>query len=531
MKHARWIYLLVITLLTWNCANAQTEIDEQAIKFSQLLRMVNRYYVDTTNVEQLTSTAIVRLLEALDPHSHYLSREEVREANEPLDGGFFGIGIQFNIANDTLIVVDVINGGPSEKVGLLAGDRIVTIDGENVVGIKLTNAGVRARLKGEKNTIVRVTVNRRGEVIDFNIRRGMIPIHRIDAAYALTPSVGYIRLARFAATTVQEFEKAVRELQEGGMKDLVIDLQDNQGGYMEAAIALADHLLDARRLIVYTVGRDARASDSFYSTSVGLFQQGRVVILQDESSASASEILAGALQDWDRGLVVGRRSFGKGLVQRPFPLQDGSVVRLTVAHYYTPSGRNIQKSYEKGARNYRAELLDRYSAGELFSKDSIHLADTTRYFTKEQHRVVHGGGGIVPDIFVPLDTSANYSYYNTLVARGVIRDQVFRHVDRDRETLQARYPTFQRFKENYEVSEAMIREIVAKGEEQGVKRDEKALAHVLPEMKRVLKALVAGDLWSTTEYYKVINEHNTLLQAALAALQDVQYETLLRGKP
>ncbi|MDR0765684.1 MAG: S41 family peptidase, partial [Odoribacteraceae bacterium] len=383
MRNTRWIHILWVSLLTWNSATAQKEIDGQAMKFGQLLGIVQHFHVDTVNVERLTAIAITRLLEELDPHSTYLSREEVQEANEPLEGGFSGIGIQFNISNDTLVVVDVIPGGPSEQVGLRAGDRVITVDGENIAGTGITNAGVRARLKGEKNTLVKVGVSRARQYIEFNIKRGMIPIHSIDAAYMVTPSTGYIRVARFAATTANEFEQAVGRLREEGMKDLVIDLQDNRGGYMGAAIEIADHLLDARRLIVYTSGRDARANESFYSTPAGIFQDGRVVILQDESSASASEILAGAVQDWDRGIVAGRRSFGKGLVQRTFALRDGAVIRLTVAHYYTPSGRDIQKSYAKGVNRYRAELLDRLSGGELFSPDSIHLADTTRYFTKE----------------------------------------------------------------------------------------------------------------------------------------------------
>ncbi|MDR2415020.1 MAG: S41 family peptidase [Odoribacteraceae bacterium] len=527
----RWIYLLGVTLLAWNSVIAQRKIDEQVIKFSQLLKIVDRFHVDTADAERLTATAIIRLLEELDPHSVYLSREEVREANEPLEGGFFGIGIQFNISNDTLVVVDVIPGGPSERVGLLAGDRIATIDGENVIGIGLTNASVRARLKGEENTLVKVGAIRAGQIIEFNIKRGMIPIYSVDAAYMVAPSTGYIRVTRFAATTVEEFEKAIKELQKEGMKDLIVDLQDNHGGYMGAAIKMADHLFDAQRQIVYTRGREARTNESFYSTAPGIFQNGRVVILQNESSASASEILAGAVQDWDRGLIVGRRSFGKGLVQRPFSLQDGSVVRLTVAHYYTPSGRNIQKSYEGGANRYRSELLDRYSGGEMFSIDSIHFADTTRYFTKKQHRVVHGGGGIVPDLFVPLDTSLNYKYLNLLMAKGIIHDQVFLHVDRDRESLRACYPDFARFEKEYEVSPGMIHDIVAKGEEQGVKKDEKSLALVLPELKRILKALVARDLWDINEYYKIMNQTNTSLHVAIEALQDGRYEALLKEKP
>jgi carboxyl-terminal processing protease len=406
----------------------------------------------------------------------------------------------------------------------------VTIDGENVTGIGLTNAGVRKRLKGEANSIVKVGVWRERQLIDFNIKRGMIPIHSVDASYMLTPRIGYIRVARFAATTAREFEQAVRQLQQEGLEDLIIDLQENHGGYMGAVIEISNHLLDSRRLIVYTDGRDARANESYYSTPDGLFQQGRVVVLQDENSASASEILAGAVQDWDRGLVVGRRSFGKGLVQRQLPLQDGSMVRLTIAHYYTPSGRNIQKSYGKGEEDYRMELYDRYLHGEMFSMDSIHVADTTRYYTKERHRLVHGGGGIIPDLFVPVDTSVKYGYLNLLAAKGVIMDYEFNHVNRHREALKSLYPTFQQFQKGFEVTAGMIREIVEKGEEQGIERNEKALVPLLPELKRHVKALIARDLWGTNEYYRIVNEANTSLHVAIKALQDGSYEKVLKGE-
>ncbi|MDR1274000.1 MAG: S41 family peptidase, partial [Odoribacteraceae bacterium] len=510
MKSVRRIIMLSTICLAGSGAMAQPGIEQQTIKYNQLLRMVNRFYVDSVDVARLTEVAIVRLLEELDPHSVYLSREEVREANEPLEGGFFGIGIQFNISNDTLMVADVVPGGPSERVGLRAGDRIVTIDGENVAGIGLTTTGVKKRLKGEENSLVKVGVSRARQRVDFNIKRGRIPIHSVDASYMLTPKTGYLRVARFAATTAKEFEEAVKKLQAEGLEDLIIDLQDNPGGYMGAAIELAEHLLDARRLIVYTSGKDAAASESYYSTPNGLFQHGRVVILQDESSASASEILAGAVQDWDRGLIVGRRSFGKGLVQRPLPLQDGSMIRLTIAHYYTPSGRSIQKPYRKGD-DYRAELYARYHNGEMFSPDSIRVVDTTRYFTKETRRLVRGGGGIVPDLFVPIDTTIKYHYLNLLVAAGVLLDYEFSHVDRHRASLQERYPDFRHFREEYEVTDEMIREIVAKGEEQGVTRDERALAPVIPELKRYLKALIARDLWGINEYYKLVNENNAPL--------------------
>ena len=348
---------LLIACLSWENADAQRkprEVQEQAIKYQRLMQMIDAAYVDTVNLKKLTEDAIVKVLADLDPHSVYISKEEVEEANEPLDGGFFGIGIQFNVLNDTLLVVDVVAGGPSEKVGLLAGDRIIAVDGENIAGIGISNTDVRKRLKGEKGSIVKVKVKRGGEIIDFNITRDMIPIYSVDASYMIDKNIGYIKIARFAATTVEEFEKAVKELKAQGMKDLIIDLQGNGGGYMGAAIGLADHLLDGEKLIVYTDSPAfGRMGES--STPAGLFQDGRVVVLIDGNSASASEIVSGAVQDWDRGLIVGRRSFGKGLVQRQFPLTDGSMVRLTVSHYFTPSGRCIQKPYK--GKDYQAEVL------------------------------------------------------------------------------------------------------------------------------------------------------------------------------
>lgn len=527
----RNFYLVIILMLA--CVANQNVmgqrgrdgIDQQAVKFGYLLRLVNEFYVDTVNPYKLTETAIVKMLEELDPHSVYLTQEEVREANEPLEGGFFGIGIQFNILRDTLMVVDVIAGGPSEKVGLQAGDRILSIDDKDVVGIGLTNTEVRKRLKGEKGTLVKVNVLRAKDRIDFNIIRDMIPINSVDAAYMIDRTTGYIKIARFAATTLQEFEESLRKLLREGMKDLVIDLQGNGGGYLGAAVSIADHLLSSNKMIVYTDGRNGRM-DELASTSSGLFQKGRVVILQDGFSASASEILAGAVQDWDRGLIVGRRSFGKGLVQRQIPLSDGSMVRLTISHYFTPSGRNIQKPYK--GEDYQAEIFGRYSSGEMFSLDSIHVTDTTRYFTKEKHRTVYGGGGIIPDIFVSVDTTINYLYFNQLLAKNIINEYEMNYLDKNRNSLKQRYPDFNSFRLQFEVTDAMIDEITRQGEAQGIKREDEKLSPLLPEIKRYVKSLIARDLWGMNELYMISNEENTVLQSALEALKDGTYDKLLQ---
>ncbi len=381
----------------------ENQVREQSVKYQRLMALIDAFYVDTVNLHRLTEDAIIKVLADLDPHSVYISKEEVDEMNEPLEGGFFGIGIQFTILRDTLVVVDVVAGGPSEKVGLQAGDRIVVVEGEEIAGKKLSNTEVRKRLKGEKGTPVNIKVLRGNELMDFRIIRDKIPIYSVDASYMLDKTTGYIKISRFAATTVEEFEKAVKELQEQGMKDLVLDLQGNGGGYMGAAIGICEHLLSRNKMIVYTEGLSSGRREE-HSVHTGMLQEGRVVVLIDYNSASASEIVSGAIHDWDRGLLVGQRSFGKGLVQRQYPLTDGSMIRLTTAHYYTPSGRCIQKPYEKGEEAYREEVYSRFRNGELLNADSIMVNDTLKYETKIKHRPVYGGcvcsGGYDYKLFV-----------------------------------------------------------------------------------------------------------------------------------
>ena len=528
--------ILILGLVLWmaglhtetiTAQNRVNQVREQSIKYQRLMALIDAFYVDTVNLQKLTEDAIVKVLADLDPHSVYISKEEVEEMNEPLDGGFFGIGIQFTILRDTLTVVDVVAGGPSEKVGLHASDRIVAIDGENVAGKKISNTEVRKRLKGEKGTPVNVTVLRGRELMDFRIIRDMIPIYSIDATYMLDKTTGYIKISRFAATTIKEFEDALKKLQEQGMKDLVLDLQGNGGGYMGAAIGISDHLLNGNKLVVYTEGLSSGRRDE-YSTPVGLFQDGRVVVLIDGNSASASEIVSGAIQDWDRGVLVGRRSFGKGLVQRPFPLTDGSVIRLTTAHYYTPSGRCIQKPYTAGEDEYRAELYNRYRSGELLSADSIVVNDSLKYYTKVKHRPVYGGGGIIPDVFVPVDTNLNYMYLSRLVASNAIGEYIVNYVDKNREKLKRQYAEFDKYNREFVVTDAMIEEIVKAGEKAGVKRDDKLLTPVLPSMKLQIKALIARDIWDMNEMYQILNTENDILKKGLEALKDGSYDKILK---
>lgn len=512
---------------TVTAQNSPNQVRDESIKYQRLMALVDAFYVDTVNLHRLTEDAIVKVLADLDPHSMYISREEADEMNEPLEGGFFGIGIQFTILHDTLTVVSVVPGGPSEKVGLCAGDRIVEVDGDAFVGRKLTNVEVRRRLKGGKGTAVEVKVCRGRELLDFRIIRDKIPIYSVNASYMLDGSIGYIKISRFAATTVEEFETAVRELQGAGMKDLILDLQGNGGGYMGAPIGISDNFFDAGKLIVYTEGLSSGRRDE-YATSAGLLKNGRVVVLIDGNSASASEIVAGVIQDWDRGLVVGRRSFGKGLVQRAFPLTDGSMVYLTTAHYYTPSGRCIQKSYANGEEEYRAELYNRYLNGELLNADSIVVNDSLRFYTRFKHRVVYGGGGIIPDVFVSVDTSVNYIYLNRLSAKNVIDGYMNDYVDKNRVPLKRQYPDFSLFNREYQVNDTIITALVKAGEKAGVKKDEKSLVQVLPVLKRHLKSYIARDLWGMNEMYMILNEGNDILKKGLETLKDGTYEKKLQ---
>lgn len=500
------------------------QVKEQGQKYQRLMALIDAFYVDTVNLSKLTEDAVIKVLADLDPHSVYISKEEVDEMNEPLEGGFFGIGIQFTLLHDTLMVVSIVPGGPSEKVGLLAGDRIVSVNGENIAGKKISNTDVRKRLKGEKGTVVNVGVLRKNDKMDFRIVRDKIPIYSIDAAYMLDKTTGYIKLSRFAATTIEEFEEAVKKLQAQGMKDMILDLQGNGGGYMGAAVGISDNLLGDKKMIVYTEGLASGRREE-YSTNGGLFKDGRVVILIDGNSASASEIVSGAVQDWDRGLIVGRRSFAKGLVQRPFPLTDGSMVRLTTAHYYTPSGRCIQKPYK--GKNYQSELYSRYETGELLSADSIAVNDSLKFSTLIKKRPVYGGGGIIPDVFVPIDTNINYRYFNYLIAKNVLGEYIINYIDRHREQLKKDYPDFKKFKSDFVVSDDMIAEIVKAGEKAGVKKDEKALTVLLPAMKLNIKALIARDLWDMGEMYQVMNEENEVLKKGLQTLKDGTYGKIL----
>ena len=461
------------------------------------------------------------MLEKLDPHSSYLTAKEVKQANEPLQGNFEGIGVQFNMVEDTLLVIQPVTNGPSEKVGILAGDRIVKVNDTIIAGVKMAKEEIMRRLRGPKGTKVTMGIVRRGiaDTLQFTVVRDKIPVKSIDASYMIRPGVGYIRIGSFGATTHDEFCECLKKLQQQGMQSLVLDLQENGGGYLHAAVQIASEFLQEDDLIVYTEGRQAQRAE-YRAKGGGLFTQGKVIVLVDSYTASAAEIVSGAIQDHDRGLVVGRRTFGKGLVQRPIDLPDGSMIRLTIAHYYTPSGRCIQKPYEKGnQRDYAMDVYNRLKSGELMSADSVHFADSLKYYTLKEHRLVYGGGGIMPDHFVPLDTTRYTRFHRELSAKGIIINANLHYVDQHRKSLQQEYKTFDDFRQRFEIPQQVIDNILAEGEKQNIRpKDEDEQQRTLPYLRLQLKALVARDLWEMNEYFAIINETNDIAKEALKHL-------------
>ncbi len=516
---------LLFACLTLSPLTSQGQGDvsaqEAAQKFGTLMRYVDQLYVDSVNVHDLTELAIVKMLEDLDPHSVYFSAEELKEADEPLNGNFEGIGVQFNIFKDTIMVVSPISGGPSERLGIRAGDRIVQVDGENAAGIGITNRDVMKLLKGPKGTVVQVGVKREGEseLLEFDIVRDKIPIYSIDAVHMVDNKIGYIKVSRFAKTTMDEFREAILTLQDQGMKDLILDLQGNGGGMLRTAIDMSDELLSGDKLLVYTEGRAFEREDTFAEYK-GLFEKGRLVVLIDEASASASEIVSGAVQDWDRGLVMGRRSFGKGLVQRPMRLPDGSAVRLTVQKYYTPSGRCIQKPYDDGVEAYRKEKFERYERGELLSLDSLDLPDSLMYKTRIQEREVYGGGGILPDIFVPLDTTLNSATFSRILRKGLCSKYALEQVDANRASWEARHLDEDDFVARMAFSDEEMADFQAFVEKEGVEIDETEWARSLPAIELRLKAFYGRNIYESKTFYRVIGGLNEALLEAVRVLND-----------
>ena len=504
-------------------------LNENTFKFSTMLSLIEDHYVDSADLNVLTEKAIVEVLHSLDPHSTYISAKDVKEMNEPLAGNFEGIGIQFNLLHDSIVIIEPIKNGPSEKVGLRAGDRIVTIDNEKVAGIKITTTGVRKRLMGPKGTKVDVGIFRSGEKDSksYTIIRDKIPINSLDAAYMLNNETGYIKLNKFAATTEKEFLDGLMKFQGTSLKNLVIDLRGNPGGYMLAAVAIANQFLEGQKLVVYMKGRKI-PREEYKSTGRGILQKAKLVLLVDEGSASASEILSGAMQDWDRGVLVGRRTFGKGLVQNGFYLTDGSQIRLTIARYYTPTGRSIQRSYKEGYDKYMESFIKRYSDGETQSADSIHLPDSLKYSTLVNKRPVFGAGGLMPDVFVALDTSYYTEYYSNLVRKGIFNIFTLEYADKNRKKLIAEYPSFDDYKARFAFTQDDIKQFIRTGEDAGVKYDDKQFNVSKDEIIKLLRALVATNLWQINEYFRIINEGDPVIDKALKILADKkEYNKLL----
>ena len=483
---------------------------------------ITNLYVDSVDEKKLVEDGIRGMIEQLDPHSSYSTAKETKEMNEPLQGSFEGIGVQFNMVKDTLLVIQPVVNGPSERVGILAGDRIVSVNDTAIAGVKMSKEDIMKRLRGAKGSKVRLGIVRRGiaGILKFTVVRDKIPVKTLDAAYMIRPHVGYIRIGSFGVTTHNEFMKAVETLKASGMKDLILDLQENGGGYLMAAVQIANEFLHNSDLIVYTQGRKVPRQD-YCADGSGRLLDGKVFVLINEYTASAAEIVTGAIQDQDRGIVVGRRSFGKGLVQRPIDLPDGSMIRLTIAHYFTPSGRCIQKPYKKGdAIDYAMDIEKRFEHGELYSADSIHFADSLKYYTLRKHRVVYGGGGIMPDVFVPLDTTQYTKFLRQMAARSYIINANLKYIDVNRKQLKKQFATFNDFNARFEVPQSLIDDVVQAAEKDKIKpKDQQELQATLPQLRRQLKALIARDLWDMSEYFQVINETNPIVVKAVGLLK------------
>lgn len=527
LKMRKTILFLAAALVGTSAITARQMTIDNKLRYAG--KIVESFYVDSINSDSIAEEAIRAMLKTLDPHSQYSDQEETRELTEPLQGNFSGIGIQFNMLNDTLYVIQPVAGGPSEKVGILAGDRILSANDTLISGVKKKNADIIKILRGEKGSKVNVKVLRPGQkdVIDFRITRADIPIYSVDASYMAAPGVGYVKISRFAEKTAEEVRDAVKELKKQGMKDLIIDLEYNGGGYLNAATELAEMLLNTDDMIVYTKG-DKSPYKEYRAGAVKRLTDGKIVIMVDQYSASASEILSGAMQDNDRGLIVGRRTFGKGLVQRPFPFPDGSMIRLTVARYYTPSGRCIQKPYADGEDAYENDILNRLNSGELTNADSVHVNAAEQYKTLRNGRTVYGGGGVMPDLFVALDTTGTSSYSRDLLAKGVYNSFCVNYIDQHRKELKKLYKNEDLFVEKFTVDDQLLGQFRDYAAKEGVEFNQEGYEKALPTIKSIVKAIIGRDLFTQSTYYRVVNEDNKVYQQALRLISDDnEYNRLL----
>lgn len=506
IKHFIKVGILPAFLLfSVNVLNAQTAEDNLR-KLATAMQIIRYAYVDAVNEPKLVENAIIKTLKELDPHSYYISKEDLEAANEPLIGSFEGIGISFQIFKDTVLVIAPIVGGPSEKVGVRAGDKIIEMGGDKSVGEKIDNQFVFDHLRGPKGSKVDIKVFRKGNenLLDFTITRDKIPMNSIDATFMVDDEIGYIKLSRFSRTSYGEFKESISRLKSEGMTKLIFDLRGNSGGLMQPAIEISDEFLKAGKKIVYTKGNNSPV-ENFNSTSRGNFEDEDVIIMIDEGSASSSEIVAGAIQDWDRGLILGRRSFGKGLVQRPFRLPDGSAIRLTTARYYTPTGRSIQRAYDSGVEDYYADFYKRFGNGEIMHVDSIHFPDSLKFYTPGK-RVVYGGGGIMPDIFIPWDSTRYSDYYTDLIRKGVFNEFSLKYVDDNRKDLTATYKNMNDFANGFVIDENIMSDFISLASSKEIKMNEQGFEKSKQQITHVIKGLIGRNLWIMDAYFKVMNQ-------------------------
>lgn len=497
-----------------NPSSNKDTVLEGITRIKEILLQVDQNYVEEVDTDKLVNSAIEGIVKELDPHTSYIPAKDLEMVSADLKGNFEGIGIEFNIFNDTLYVVAPLSGGPSETAGLQSGDKIIAVDGKNIAGTGLTNRQVHENLRGEKGSEVELKIMRSGlkDPVEYKIIRDKIPQFSVDVSYMVDDEIGYIKVSRFSATTYNEFMEALNKLEEQGLKKLILDLQDNPGGYMDKAISMADEFLKDNAMIVYTKGKEKRYNSEARAIKEGKFEDSPLIVLINEGSASASEIVSGAIQDNDRGLIVGRRSFGKGLVQMPVPLKDGSELRLTISRYYTPSGRSIQKPFGEDPNEYRDEMNYRYEHGEYFVADSIHFDDSLKY-TTSNGRIVYGGGGIMPDYFVPLDTAQTSTYLNRLFLSNTLRQYTFSYYEKNKKMLENM--GMEGFINNFQVTEKMLNELTSLAKTNNVEFNEDGFNKSKELIKLYSKAYIARNIWNNEGFYPIFNQQNEVFLEAL----------------